>query len=263
MTESPLSKEQDLGSFATLEQIVAKLRAPDGCPWDREQTHASLKAYLMEEAYEALEALDQQDSAKLCEELGDLLLQILLHAQIAREVKEFEMSDVVRGIATKLIHRHPHVFGDWKVADAREVALNWEMLKQGEREEAGSLLAGVPKQMPALGYSQAIQRRAARAGFDWKEFEGILEKLVEELRELKGAKSHHQRLQEFGDMLFALANAARHLGVDLEEALRLANERFYRRFTYMEEVCRKRGVSFSELSFEEQNDLWDEAKKKE
>jgi len=253
--------EQDLSSFDTLEKIVAKLRAPDGCPWDRAQTHASIKPYLIEEAYEVLQALDEENTDKLCEELGDLLLQILLHAHIAKEAKEFSIRDVVKGISTKLIRRHPHIFGKSKAANAEEVALEWEELKQNERKKDDSLLSSVPKGLPSLSYSHSIQRRAAGVGFDWKEFEGILDKLVEELSELKRANTQQQKVHEFGDILFALVNAARWQGVDLEEALRMANERFSRRFHYMEESCSRRGISLRDLSFEEQNALWDEAKR--
>ncbi len=252
--------EQDPSSFDTLEKIVARLRAPDGCPWDRAQNHASIKPYLIEEAYEVLQALDDENAKKLCEELGDLLLQIMLHAQMAREAGEFDIRDVIRGISTKLIRRHPHVFGESKATDAEEVALEWEELKQNERKEGDSLLSSVPLGLPALSYSHSIQRRAAGVGFDWKEYDGILDKLVEELRELKHASTHQEKVHEFGDILFALVNAARWQGVDLEEALRLANERFSRRFRYMEEVCRNRGMSLRDLSFEEQNALWEEAK---
>jgi tetrapyrrole methylase family protein/MazG family protein len=254
--------EHDLGSFDTLEHIVARLRAPDGCPWDREQTHASIKPYLIEEAYEVLQALDDENSSKLCEELGDLLLQILLHAQIANEAGEFTMREVTQGIATKLIRRHPHVFGESNASDAEEVALEWETLKQDERKSDDSLLSAVPKGMPALSYSHSIQRRAAGVGFDWKELGGVVEKLAEEVEELQRASTLQQRIREFGDILFALVNIARWQGVDLEEALRLANERFYRRFRYMEENCRERGISLRDLSFDEQNALWDEAKEK-
>ena len=253
--------EQDPSSFDTLEKIVARLRAPDGCPWDKAQTHASLKPYLIEEAYEVLQALDEENTEKLCDELGDLLLQILLHAQIAKESREFSIRDVIKGISTKLIRRHPHVFGQSKAANAEEVALEWEELKQNERKKDDSLLSSVPKGMPALSYSHSIQRRVAGIGFDWKELEGILDKLTEEIREVKEATNQQQKIHEFGDVLFALVNAARWQGVDLEEALRLANERFSRRFRYMEEVCRRRGISLRDLSFQEQNDLWDEAKR--
>lgn len=252
--------EQDLSSFETLEKIIAKLRAPDGCPWDRAQTHASLKPYLIEEAYEVLQALDEENNDKLREELGDLLLQIMLHAQMAAEAKEFNIHDVIKGISTKLIRRHPHVFGESKAANAGEVELKWEEIKQNERKKDDSLLSSVPKNMPALSYSHSIQRRAAGIGFDWKNFEGILDKLTEEVRELQKANTLQEKVHEFGDVLFILVNAARWQGVDLEEALRLANERFCRRFRYMEETCRKRGISLRDLSFEEQNALWDEAK---
>ena len=253
--------EQDPSSFDTLDKIVARLRAPDGCPWDRAQSHASLKPYLIEEAYEVLQALDEENTDKLCEEMGDLLLQILLHAQIAKEALEFSISDVIESISTKLIRRHPHVFGQSTAANAEEVVLEWEELKQNERKEDDSLLSGVPKCMPALSYSHSIQRRVAGIGFDWKEFEGILDKLTEEIREVKEAATQKEKVHEFGDVLFALVNAARWQGVDLEEALRLANQRFSRRFRYMEEACRNRGISLRDLSFREQNDLWDEAKR--
>jgi len=260
--EVALSLPQKLNQFATLVDIIAKLRAPDGCPWDREQTHASLRKNLLEECYEVLEALDSGDSRKLCDELGDLLMQVVLHAQIATEAGEFKLADVVTNISAKLIHRHPHVFGSLKVKDAEEVVLNWEVLKQGERPPDTSILASVPKQMPALGYSQEIQRRVARVGFDWEDIDGVIDKLVEEVREFKQADTQQEREQEFGDLLFTLVNIARRLGVDLEAALRQANQRFYRRFSYLEEVCRQRGVSLSELSFDEQNALWEEAKNK-
>ena len=248
--------------MATLVDIVARLRAPDGCPWDKEQTHASLREDLLEECYEVLEALDEGNSDKLCGELGDLLMQVVFHAQIAAEAGEFELGDVLNSINTKLIHRHPHVFGSKKVRDTEEVVLNWEKLKQEERGANTSILASAPKQMPALGYSQEIQRRVARVGFDWEEIDGVIEKLTEEVGELKRADSQQRKVQEFGDLLFTLANIARRLGIDLEAALREANQRFYQRFTDMEEVCRQRGLNFGELSFDEQNALWEEAKRK-
>ena len=257
-----MSLPHNLDQFATLVDIIARLRAPDGCPWDRKQTHASLRENLLEECYEVLETLDKGDSEKLCDELGDLLMQVVLHTQIATEAEEFELGDVLSSINTKLIHRHPHVFGSRKVKDAEEVTLNWEVLKQEEREPDVSILANVPKDMPALGYSQSIQRRVAGVGFDWEDTEGVIDKLVEEVRELKQAGSQGEKAAEFGDLLFTLANIARRLGIDLEAALRGANQRFYQRFTYMEEVCRQRGLNFGELSFEEQNALWEEAKRK-
>ena len=256
-----MSLPEDLSQFTALVDIIARLRAPDGCPWDKKQTHASLRKNLLEECYEVLEALDEGNADKLCDELGDLLMQVVLHTQIAAEAGEFELGDVVNSITTKLIHRHPHIFGSKKVKDAEEVALNWEELKQEERGGT-SILASAPKQMPALGYSQEIQRRVAQVGFDWEDIDGVIEKLTEEISELKRADSQERKAQEFGDLLFTLANIARRLGIDLEAALREANQRFYRRFSYMEGVCRQRGLNLGELSFDEQNALWEEAKKK-
>jgi tetrapyrrole methylase family protein/MazG family protein len=256
-----LSLPEDLSQFSALVDIIAKLRAPDGCPWDRKQTHASLRENLLSECYEVLEALDEGGSDRLRDELGDLLMQIVLHTQSATEAGEFDLGDVVGGINTKLIHRHPHIFGSKRVKDAEEVALNWEKLKGEEREPGVSILESVPRQMPALGYSQEIQRRVAHVGFDWEDVDGVVDKLVEEVDELKQAETDEQRASEFGDLLFTLANIARRLGVDLEAALRQANKRFYKRFTYMEDACRKKGLNFGDLSFDEQNALWEEAKK--
>ena len=258
-----MSLPENLSQFDTLVNIVAKLRAPDGCPWDREQTHSSLRGNLLEECYEVLEALDEGDAEELGYELGDLLMQVVLHAQIASEAGEFELGDVIKSINTKLIYRHPHVFGSLKVKDAKEVLVNWEALKKGERESEASMLDNVPGQMPALSYSQEIQDRVARVGFDWEDVSGVIDKLAEEVGEFKQADSQERKEQEFGDLLFTLANIARRLGIDLEAALRQANQRFYRRFSRMEELCRQRGLNFGELSFDEQNALWEEAKKVE
>ena len=256
-----MPEPEKLDQLATLVDIIARLRAPDGCPWDRKQTHASLRENLLEECYEVLEALDEGDPEKLCDELGDLLMQVVLHAQIAAEAGEFELGDVARGINAKLVHRHPHIFGLKKVKDADEVAHNWELLKGEERGADTSILESVPRQMPALGYSQEVQRRVAQLGFDWEDVDGVIDKLVEEVRELKQADSDEQKAAEFGDLLFTLVNVARRQGVDTEAALREANRRFYKRFTYMEDACRQRGLNFSKLSFDEQNALWEEAKK--
>jgi tetrapyrrole methylase family protein/MazG family protein len=257
-----LSLPEDLSRFSALVDIIARLRAPDGCPWDRKQTHASLRENLLAECYEVLEALDEGDSTKLCDELGDLLMQIVLHAQIAGEAGEFGLGEVVANINTKLIHRHPHIFGSKKVRDAEEVALNWEVLKGEEREPGASVLESVPKRMPALGYSQEIQRRAAHLGFDWEDDGGVIDKLAEEVGEFQQADTEERKAEEFGDLLFTLANIARRMGTDLEAALREANKRFYKRFTYMEDACRQRGLNLGELSFDQQNKLWEEAKKR-
>ncbi len=257
-----MSLPDNLSQFSTLVGIIARLRGPSGCPWDREQSHASLRKCLLEECYEVLEALDEADSDRLCGELGDLLMQVVFHARIAAEAGEFDLADVLSGISSKLIRRHPHVFGSLKVADADEVLANWEALKEKEREADTSMLASVPKEMPALAYSQAVQSRVARVGFDWEEDSGVIDKLAEEVGELKQAESQQEKAAEFGDLLFTLANIARRRDIDLEAALRQANQRFFKRFSCMEELCRKRGLSFSKLSFDEQNALWEEAKKK-
>jgi len=253
--------EENQGNFDTLRQIIARLRSPDGCPWDREQTHASLKGNLLEESYETLEAIDSGQPAKLCEELGDLLLQIVLHAQIAAEAGHFQIEDVISGITQKLIRRHPHVFGQARVNDAQEVSLRWEQIKNQERP-GQSLLDGLPQGMPALSYSQAMQRRVARVGFDWEKTDDILDKLAEEVAEFKDSPNHQQQVQEFGDLLFVLVNLARRLDIEPEESLRQANQRFARRFRLMEEECQRRGVHLSSLSLKEMDGLWDEAKRK-
>jgi len=251
---------EDLSKFDSLVEIIARLRAPDGCPWDREQTHQTLRANLLSECYEALDALDKGDSAKLCEELGDILLQIMLHSQIAKDDKEFEISDVVKGISDKIVRRHPHVFGTGKVKDAAEVMQNWEELKKEEREENVSMLESVPNFMPALAYAYEIQRRVARVGFDWKDIDSVIDKLAEEVAEFKESAGK-EKAEEFGDLLFTLVNVARRMDIDSEAALREANKKFYRRFSKMEEICRKRGITFGALTFDEQNALWEEAKK--
>ena len=256
-----MSLPENLSKFDTLVAIIARLRAPDGCPWDKEQTHQTLRANLLSESYEVLEALDNGDKAELCEELGDLLLQIVLHAQIAKDDKEFEIGDVIKSISTKIIRRHPHIFGSRKVKDAEEVMHNWEALKKEEREEGKSMLEGVPKNMPALAYAYEISRRAVRVGFEWENIEGVIDKLIEEAREIKEADSREEKAREFGDLLFTLVNFARWQGIDSEAALREANHKFYRRFSSMGERCRQRGRELQELSFEEWNELWDEAKK--
>jgi tetrapyrrole methylase family protein/MazG family protein len=249
----------NLGEFDELVAIIARLRGPGGCPWDREQTHSSLKGNLTEEAYEVLDAIDRGDMQDLCEELGDVLLQVVLHAQIARDDGGFEIRDVIRGISTKLIHRHPHVFGDAQATDAQQVIAHWETLKREEGK--GSLLSGLPKDMPALSYAQAVQRRVARVGFDWEEVTDVVHKLAEEVAEFEEAVEHQRKVEEFGDILFTLANVARRLDIDLEAALRGANERFYERFSRMEEMCKQRGISLAALSLEEQDALWEEAKR--
>jgi tetrapyrrole methylase family protein/MazG family protein len=259
--EDPLSSPENLHKFDTLVAIIARLRAPDGCPWDKEQTHQSLRENLLSETYEVLEALDDGDKEKLSEELGDLLLQIVLHAQIAKDDGEFKIDNVIKSITTKIIRRHPHIFGNRKVKDSAEVMHNWEELKKEEREKDVSMLEGVPKEMPALAYAYEISRRAVRVGFEWENIEGVLDKLAEEVREIKETRSHEEKEQEFGDLLFTLVNVARWEGIDAETALREANRKFFKRFAHMEKLCRERNIDFSKLSFKEKDDLWEEAKK--
>jgi tetrapyrrole methylase family protein / MazG family protein len=246
--------------FVNLVEIIARLRGPDGCPWDKKQTHSSLREFLMEESYEVLEALDEENHKILCQELGDLLLQIILHAQIASEHSEFNLEDVLKNINTKLVRRHPHIFSNAKVQNAEEVSHNWETIKKGERDSEASILDTVPHQMPALAYSMDIQRRVQQVGFDWENLDGVIDKLVEEVNELKRSVSQEEKTDEFGDLLFTLVNVARRLGVDPESSLRQSNRKFYRRFSYMEKICRVRGLNLGDLSFQEQNALWNEAK---
>ncbi|MCL1885203.1 MAG: nucleoside triphosphate pyrophosphohydrolase [Dehalococcoidia bacterium] len=251
---------QDLRQFDSLVQVIASLRGPQGCPWDREQTHESLREHLLEESYEVLEALDEADHAKLCSELGDLLLQIVLHAQVGDEAGEFNMGDVIESINRKLIYRHPHVFGSGSAKNTEDVLVRWEELKKKERNEEAGMLDGVPRALPALAYSQSVQERVARVGFDWPEDDGVLDKLSEEIVEAKEASTPHERTAEFGDVLFTLANYARRQNIDLESALRESNQKFYRRFSYMEKLCRENKLDLTKMALDEQNKLWNKAK---
>jgi len=267
-----LSLLENRRTFGGLRAIVHRLYAPGGCPWDREQTHASLKHNLLEEAYEVLQALDDDDPHALSEELGDLLLQIALHSEIADEAGEFGYGDVFESITSKLIRRHPHVFGDETAASADEVMANWQRLKEAEkaaRAAAGdavedqSLLAGVPRAMPSLAYAQAVQDRAAAVGFEWPDMSGVLDKLGEEIEELRRAETREQRLDELGDVLFVLANLARWLKIDAEEAGRHAGRKFYRRFSGVERLAHAQGKRLSEMSLAEMDALWDQVKAEE
>ncbi len=246
-------------SLETFQDTIAGLRAPGGCPWDREQTHQSLRPHLLEETYEALAALDADDMDALREELGDLLLQIVLQAQIAVETGEFSLAQVIEKIDAKIKRRHPHVFGDVAVADVGEVLHNWEEIKREEKGEH-SVLGGVSRALPALARAQAIQKRVARVGFDWPEVEGVVAKIAEEVVELREAKGSQEREEELGDLLFSVVNLARWLDVDAESALRQACERFIQRFSGMEDLCRERRVSLGDLSLAEQDELWEEVK---
>jgi tetrapyrrole methylase family protein/MazG family protein len=251
----PLPQPSSLEAF---QDTIARLRAPGGCPWDREQTHQSLRPHLLEETHEALAALDADDTDALREELGDLLLQIVLHAQIAVEAGEFSLAQVVEEIDAKIKRRHPHVFGGVVVADVGEVLHNWEEIKKEEGKH--SVLDGVSSALPALARAQAIQKRVARVGFDWPDVEGVVAKIAEEVTELREAQGVEEREKELGDLLFSVVNLARWLDVDAESALRGACERFIQRFSGMEDLCRERGLDLSELSLAEQDELWEEVK---
>jgi len=251
-------------SFESFAEIVAHLRAPDGCPWDREQTHETLRKHLLEESYEAISAIDSGDFADMREEFGDLLLQIVLQSQIANEEGQFNLNQVVQGIHSKIVRRHPHVFGELKLDGVDGVLANWEKLKEAERKNNGQkekgLLDGVPLALPALSQAQEYQDRAARVGFDWPEIEGVLEKIAEEIEEVKHASNGDELASEIGDLLFALVNLARWKKVDAESALRGTNIKFKKRFGYVEQGAKKQDRELSSLSLEEMDALWDEAK---
>ncbi|HYK95366.1 MAG TPA: nucleoside triphosphate pyrophosphohydrolase [Candidatus Dormibacteraeota bacterium] len=251
--------------------ISARLRQPDGCPWDREQTHVSLRKHLLEEAYEVYDALDRGATPELAEELGDLLLQVVLHAQLAAEAGVFDLADVQASIARKIVRRHPHVFGDAVARTAADVNRQWERIKAGERAEAAgadgapvkSALDGISPSMPALAASQEMQERASALGYDWPSIEGVLDKVAEELGELTRAVSMADREEEFGDLLLVVVNVGRRLGIESEAALRAANEKFRNRFRRVERMVAERGVTMRDLDFATLDQLWDAAKAEE
>jgi tetrapyrrole methylase family protein/MazG family protein len=266
--------------FEKLAAVQARLRAPDGCPWDREQTHASLRTYLIEEAYEVLEALESGDDAKFAEEMGDLLLQIVFHSEIAKEEGRFTVSDVIREVHDKMVRRHPHVFGEKRAKDSAEVLKNWEQIKKEERAAAGkktpdapqeegkvgSLMDGVSRALPAALEGFQLTRRAARIGFDWDNVEGVFDKLGEEggeLRQAVSAKDARRTEEEMGDLLFAAVNLARFLHVDPEIALKKANAKFSSRFRRMEDLAAKSGRALGDVPRAQMEEFWESAKRAE
>ena len=250
---------QDLGTYQSLERVVDKLLSPGGCPWDREQTHHSLKQNLLEECYELMEAIDGGEPKSMAEELGDILVQVVFHIRLAQEEGTFTAADVFTSINEKLIRRHPHVFGGVEARTAEQVMSNWEDIKRQEKADA-SRLGEVPKALPALAHSQLVQRRAGLAGFDWDNIEGVWDKLEEEMQELREAATDEERELELGDVLFCMVNVGKWMNVQSEESLRRANGRFQSRFTCMEDICKERGVDFTDLSMDEKEALWQEAK---
>lgn len=251
-------------SFESFAEIIAHLRAPDGCPWDKEQTHETLRKHLLEESYEAISAIDSGDFTDMREEFGDLLLQIVLQSQIANEEGQFNVNQVVQGIHSKIVRRHPHVFGELELNNVGGVLTNWEKLKEAERRDKGQnekgLLDGVPKILPALIQAQEYQDRAARVGFDWSEIEGVLDKVREEVEEIKKAETDFELASELGDLFFALVNLARWKKVDAESALRGTNMKFKKRFGYVEQGAKKQDRELSSLTLEEMDALWNRAK---
>ncbi len=251
--------------FDRLVEIMAKLRGPGGCPWDAQQTHGSLRPYLLEESYEVLDAVDDADLGRLCGELGDLLLQVVFHAELARERGDFDIEDVCRKISDKLEYRHPHVFGDVQVDGADEVLTNWERLKRqgAEHQERTSALDGVPRELPALQQADKLQKRAAKVGFDWQTIQGPWHKVHEELREVQAAEDPTEAAHEIGDLLFAICNVARFLKVDPESALREANRRFGARFRSVEQQAQAQGRRLADMTLDEMDVLWERAKAEE
>jgi tetrapyrrole methylase family protein / MazG family protein len=273
----PVAPEAAFASPWAMPWISDRLRRPDGCPWDREQTHESLRNHLLEEAYEVYDALGGEATPALAEELGDLLLQVVLHAQLAAEEGVFDLTDVNAAIASKIVRRHPHVFGDAEARTASDVNRQWERIKADERADAAAAgdgadgaavrpkgaLDGVSRSLPALAASQEMQERAANIGYDWPSIDGVIEKVTEEAQELVDATSPADRAEEFGDLLFVLVNVGRKLDIEAEAALRAANDKFRRRFGTVERLAAEREVALRDLSFEELDALWDAAKAQE
>ncbi len=243
-----------------LQEVMDRLLAPDGCPWDREQTHESLQRYLIEESYEVLEAIKMQDAGKLREELGDLLLQVVFHAALAKKEGNFDFAGVADTVTQKMISRHPHVFGQMDLKSSDDVMKHWEGFKKKEGKKY--LLEGIPLELPALMRAEKMQEKAARVGFDWPGVEGALGKLQEEVEELAAATNPEEIKEEMGDVFFALVNVARLKNIDPEEALQLCNDKFAARFNYIERKIKAAGKEFADYGLEELDHIWDEAKAK-
>jgi tetrapyrrole methylase family protein / MazG family protein len=257
--------------------LVARLRGPGGCPWDREQDHRSLRPFLLEEAYEVYDALDEGATLGLADELGDLLLQVVLHAQLGAEQGVFDMADVQRSVMTKIVRRHPHVFGDVEAATAGDVVRNWERIKADERADAAAggssrpsgdpempaAFAGLSRSLPALAYADEMQERAASLGYDWPDLEGVIDKVAEEASELLAADDDAQRHEEFGDLLFVIVNMGRKLGIDPEASLRSASRKFATRFACVERLAADRGLELRAMGLDALDELWNEAKTEE
>lgn len=251
-----------------LVEVVAKLRAPDGCPWDRKQTHETILTDLLEEVYEFLEAVDEKDKPHMREELGDILLQVVFHSQIASEEQEFTLDDVAGEIAEKLVRRHPHVFGDLKVDSTETVLKNWDAIKNAEKgkEDRKSVLDGVPKALPSLLRAEKIQKKAAKVGFDWSEIAPVLDKVEEEFKEFREALeagNTEEAELELGDILFSLVNVARHQKISAEESLRLSINKFSKRFNYVEEQYDFDHQKMKKATLEELDNFWNQSKKEE
>lgn len=262
----PVSDEALLNkSFNKLREIIAVLRGPNGCPWDKKQTHESLKKYLIEEAYELIEAIDEDDIDHIIEELGDVLLQVLLHAQIGEDEGFFSIEDIIQGLSEKMIRRHPHVFGEVEAENVDEVLQNWQSIKDEEKgEKPASLLDGIPASYPQLLKAEALQKKAAKVGFDWEEVSSIWDKVREEIKEfeIETENNNENMISEFGDILFAFVNIARYYQINPEEALNRTNKKFYHRFLYIEEKVRESGKDISSFSVDQLDAFWNEAKKR-
>lgn len=259
-----IMKKQKKTPFQKIVEVMARLRGPKGCPWDREQDHKTLKTYLIEEAYEVIEAIDHENDEKTKEELGDLLLQVIFHAQIAREEGKYDIDDVIETLIEKLVRRHPHVFGAKKIKTADAVLAQWHKIKQTEKKGIRSAIDGVPKGLPALQKAHKVSKKAARVGFDWKHIDEVLAKVDEELDEVKEAlkaKDKKHVYEEIGDLLFSIANLSRFLDLDPEDALRNTINKFTARFKLIEKELKRRGRSVNDSSLEEMDEIWNKIKR--